>query len=325
MVVTKTPLRISFCGGGSDIEYFYSKHGGAVLSTAIDKYIYVAINKKFNKGYRVTYSLMENVQEVEEIKHPIVRHSLDYLDFNDDIEIVTISDIPSSGSGLGSSSSFTVGLLNALYAYRNIQIDKHELAEKSCHLEIKVCNEPIGKQDQYAAVFGGLNFIVFNQNGTVEVNKLNIKKDVKSNLQNNLMFFYTGITRSASKILIDQRQHASTAASEINMKKIVELTYLMKQELESGSLDNFGSILHESWILKKSLSKLISNQNIDEWYKLAINCGALGGKILGAGSGGFLMLYCPNKEIQAKIEAKLNFLRRVHFKFESDGTLISKL
>lgn len=320
MVITKTPLRVSFCGGGSDIEYFYSKYGGAVLSSAINKYIYVIINKKFSKGYRVSYNLMENVQDIDEIKHPIVRNVLEHLGIEDDLEISTISDIPSSGSGLGSSSSFTVGLMNALYSYRELNFDKYELAEKSCFIEIEKCREPIGKQDQYAAAFGGLNFIVFNPSGEVRVEKLKLEESVLKTLQENLIFFYTGISRSASKVLADQKMNSYSEKNEKNLVRMVELAYELKGDLEKNNIDNFGNILHEGWMLKKSLGSLISNENIDEWYEMAINAGAIGGKILGAGAGGFLMFYCP-KERQDKLLEKLNFLRRVDFKFESQGSI----
>lgn len=322
MVITKTPLRVSFCGGGSDINYFYSKHGGAVLSTTIDKYIYIFVNKKFNEGYRISYNLMENVQDIDDIKHPIVKNVLKDLEIEDDLEISTISDIPSRGSGLGSSSSFTVGLINAILSYKDLKLNKYQLAEKSCHIEINRCNEPIGKQDQYAATFGGLNFIVFNPDGSVKVEGVKCKDSTLQKLQDNLIFFYTGITRSASKILADQNQNSITKENEKSMKRMVELTYALRRELESNTLDNFGTILHDSWALKKSLSSLISSNSIDTWYEMALQAGALGGKILGAGSGGFLMFYCP-KEKQHDVQNKLSFLRRVYFNFESHGSIAS--
>ncbi len=322
MIISLTPLRMSFVGGGSDLPGFYREHGGAVLSTAVDKYIYVTVNKKFDSGIRVSYSVTEEVEQVGDIRHPLVREALRFLELEGGIEITTIADIPSRGTGLGSSSSFTVGLLNALNAFKHRYVSSEELGQTSCHIEIDVCREPIGKQDQYAAAYGGLNLIEFKPDDSVQVSPVICRPETQSEVEDNILVFYTGIQRSASALL---RQQASDMAGSVDkqraMKRMVELAYQLRDELQANNTDAFGEILHENWELKKSMTAGVSNSDIDEWYQAARNAGALGGKLLGAGAGGFLMFYAPQRTHSA-IKAALPKLRPVSMGFERLGSRI---
>jgi D-glycero-alpha-D-manno-heptose-7-phosphate kinase len=322
MIISRTPLRMSFVGGGSDLPAFYRRQPGAVISTAIDKYVYVNINKKFDDGIRVNYSKNEEVNSVEEIEHSLVRASMQRLNVTGGLEITTIADIPSSGTGLGSSSSFTVGLLHALNAFKGKYVSSEELGAECCNIEINLCKEPIGKQDQYAAAYGGFNLIEFESNESVIVSPIICKPTTIKQIENNTLLFYTGITRSASNLL--RRQQDDIAGSEQKhqtLVKMVGLAYAMRDELHRNNIEAFGEILHENWILKKSLTKGISNDNIDRWYQLARNAGALGGKLLGAGAGGFLMLSAPIEKHPAIIYA-LKELRHISVGFEPLGSRI---
>jgi D-glycero-alpha-D-manno-heptose-7-phosphate kinase len=322
MIISKTPLRMSFVGGGSDMHAFYKHNTGAVLSTSINKYIYVTVNKKFDDGIRLAYSRTEEIQSVDEVSHPLVRASLNILSIKGGVEITSIADVPSKGTGLGSSSSFTVGLLNALRAFRGEHSSKSFLAEKSCEIEIDICKEPIGKQDQYAAAYGGLNLIEFHENNLVDITPIICQPKTLKNIEDRILVFYTGITRSASSILKNQAQSLSVDRSKMEiLKRMVNLTYHMKRAIESGDEVAFGEILHENWILKKEISSQISMPEIDHWYQLALNSGASGGKILGAGAGGFLMLYAPIDAHEA-IRQKLNFLKEMPIKFDRLGSRI---
>jgi D-glycero-alpha-D-manno-heptose-7-phosphate kinase len=313
---------MSFVGGGSDLPSFYRSHGGAVLSAAIEKYIYVNVNKKFDNGIRVAYSKTEEVNAVTEIEHKLVRETFHMMGIPGGVEITTIADIPSRGTGLGSSSSFTVGLINALNAYQGRPVSAEELGRESCRVEIELCGEPIGKQDQYAAAYGGLNLIEFNPDDSVLVSPVIMAKEKRDLLERRLVVFYTGVTRSASGIL---RQQTSAVASDTDkqdaLRQMVRLAYELRDELGRGSLDSFGDILHENWRLKKTLSASISSEEIDGWYESAKSAGALGGKLLGAGGGGFLMFYA-HEERHAALERALQPLRRVSFKLEPLGSRI---
>ena len=292
MIISKTPCRISFAGGGSDIESFYREHGGAVVSATIDKYVYLTLQQKFDSSIRISYSRTEGVDQVDQIQHPIVRHCLGLLGPRQGIEITSHADIPSRGSGLGSSSSFTVGLLNGLYAYQGRHVSPQELAEKACHVEIRLCGDPIGKQDQFAAAFGSLRMYHFHPDGTVKVEPLICRAQTLEKLQRNLMLFYTGLTRSAAEILKEQtRALGGERAAIEKMRRIVEHAHAIRHELENGNPDGLGEILHESWMLKRGLSSGITTPDIDTWYQTARAAGATGGKILGAGGGGFLLFY----------------------------------
>jgi D-glycero-alpha-D-manno-heptose-7-phosphate kinase len=322
MIISKTPLRMSFVGGGSDLPVFYREFGGAVVSTAINKFVYVTVNKKFDEKIRISYSKTEEAKSVEKVKHPLVRESMALLGIQGGVEITSVADIPGKGTGLGSSSSFTVGLLNALHAFENRHASADKLAQESCEIEIGRCGEPIGKQDQYAAAFGGFSFIQFNQNDSVSVEPIICQRETLRQLENNLIIFYTGITRSASAILKSQ-QHAVTSqkAKQKTMVKMVGLARRLKMELQKNNLDAFGEIIHENWLLKRSLTNAVSNDLIDGWYSRARKAGAAGGKLLGAGAGGFLMFYAP-QEKHAAITRELKELRAIKFGFEPQGSKI---
>ncbi|MFH7320752.1 GHMP kinase [Desulfurivibrio sp. D14AmB] len=322
MIISRTPLRMSFVGGGSDLPSFYREYGGAVVSTAIDKYIYVTVNRKFDNGIRVSYSVTEEVEQVADIRHELVRESLKFLELDGGIEITTIADIPSRGTGLGSSSSFTVGLLHVLNAFQHRYVSSAQLGEDSCRIEIDICGEPIGKQDQYAAAFGGFNLIEFKPDESVLVSPLICRPETIAAIEQGIMVFYTGITRSASKLL--RRQSEDMAASvdkRTGMRRMVELAYLLGEELQRNNVSAFGEILHENWELKKSMTAGVSNPEIDQWYDAARSAGAQGGKLLGAGAGGFLMFYAPPYQHQAIREA-LPGLRQVPMGFEPLGSRI---
>jgi D-glycero-alpha-D-manno-heptose-7-phosphate kinase len=322
MIISKTPLRMSFVGGGSDLPAFYRKHGGAVVSTAINKFVYVTVNQKFDDRIRLSYSKTEDAKSADKIKHPLVREALQMLGVRGGVEITSIADIPAKGTGLGSSSSFTVGLLNALHAFANRYASAEKLAEESCAIEIERCGEPIGKQDQYAAAFGGFNLIEFNADDSVSVEPIICQRDTMRQLQENLLVFYTGLTRSASALL--KTQSASIAANKAKqnaMKKMVKPAHTLRAELQKNNLDAFGQIIHENWELKRSLTAGVSNQAIDDWYTRARKAGAVGGKLLGAGSGGFLMFYAPPGRHE-EIERELGELRQVNFGFEPQGSKI---
>jgi len=319
MIITRTPFRISFCGGGSDLPSFYEQHGGCVLSTSINKYMYIAIHPYFDPRKTVLkYSQTEIVDALHQIKHTIMHQVLNELNV-EGIEITCTADIP-AGTGLGSSSTFTVGLLHTLYCYKGKYISKPDLAARACIVEIEKLGNPIGKQDQYAAALGGLNFIKFHANGKVTYEPLMLKRDVQKQLKNNLCAFYLGTTRSANEILKEQNQNMSSDAKFQNLVKMCRLAETMKESLLNGDLDAFGGILHESWQLKRELASGITNPEIDDLYEKAIKAGATGGKLLGAGGGGFLLFYCP-EEKQAQLSSSLG-LRPLPFSFDYDGTSV---
>src|SRR5256714_11917459 len=300
MIISRTPLRMSFVGGGSDLPVFYRKYGGAVVSTAINQFVYITVNKKFDEQIRVSYSKTEEARTVERIKHPLVRESMKLLGLSGGIEITSIADIPARGSGLGSSSTFTVGLLHALHAYAERYASAEQLAREACQIEIERCEEPIGKQDQYAAAFGGFNFIEFNSDDSVFVEPILCKRETIQRLQDNLLMFFTGIVRSASAIL--KNQQASVMAEKSKQKmlcRMVELARELKAELQKNNLDAFGEIIHANWELKRSITNEISTSQIDQWYQIARTHGAIGGKLLGAGSGGVMMFYAPRERHEA--------------------------
>jgi D-glycero-alpha-D-manno-heptose-7-phosphate kinase len=321
MILTKTPLRMSFLGGGSDLSAFYRRETGAVLSATVNKYIYISVNKKFDNQIRVSYSTTEAVENVEQIKHPLVRESLKLANLEEGIEIGSMADIPSRGSGLGSSSSFTVGLINALFAIKGNVISKDRLAELACEVEIVRCGEIIGKQDQYAASYGGLNLISFHPDETVSVEPIKLAEHLIEDLLSSLLVFYTGKTRLASTVLSEQAKNIKNNSTRGLIRRMVTLAVDMKNKLNSQSIQDFGEFLHENWILKKQLSESISNDYIDHLYTLAMSSGATGGKLLGAGNGGFLLFFAP-VEHHIKIRQSLNFLSEVKFSFDFLGSRI---
>ena len=322
MIVSKTPLRMSFVGGGSDLPAFYREEIGAVLSTSIDKYMYITVNKKFDGRIRLNYSRTEEADHSSQVHHPLVREALAMTGIDGGIEIASMADIPSKGSGLGSSSSFTVGLLNALHAYKHQYVSKEALARLACEIEIQRCGEPIGKQDQYAAAFGGLNLIRFHPDESVSVDPIICQPSLLAKLDASILVFFTGRTRSASAVLANQ----STAMQSIDqrklMRRMVELAFELKHELESGSLDQFGAILDENWRLKAQLTAGITDPQIDDWYATGMAHGAKGGKLLGAGNGGFMMFYAPPDRHQ-EIQNAMPDLRPVKIHFDSNGAQIS--
>ena len=301
------------------MQSFYEKHGGCVLSTTIRKYMYIMVHPYFEPTQTLLkYSEAELVNNVADIRHNIFRQVLTDLDVHG-VEITSTADVP-SGTGLGSSSTFTVGLLNTLYSYKGKYVSKGDLAEMACAVEIDKIKSPIGKQDQYAAAFGGLNFYRFNPDGHVSVEPVVMKNETYSQLEKNLLMFYTGSTRSANTILAQQKKNISQADKTANLLRMCELAEQMRVSLHNNDISAFGSILHEGWMLKKELASGISNPAIDEAYECAIKHGALGGKLLGAGGGGFLLFYCP-EERQSELRQKLG-LPEFDFHFEHDGTSV---
>lgn len=321
MIITQTPLRVSFAGGGSDLPAFYRRFGGAVVSTAIDKFVYINVNKKFDHGIRVSYSRTEEVDSVDRVEHPIVRATLGKLNIAGGVEITSIADIPSRGTGLGSSSSFTVGLLLGLHAFQSRYVSPGDLAEESCHVEIDLCGEPIGKQDQYAAAFGGLNYIRFEPDDSVIVEPILMAHDELCQLENSLITFYTGVTRQASSILSDQsKQSASDKATQDLLSRMTGLAHTLHDELNRGHVTALGEILDEGWRLKREVHPSVSSSVIDDWYAAARRAGACGGKLLGAGGGGFLLFFAPQDRHHA-IENALG-LRRVDLRLERGGSRV---
>lgn len=320
MVISKTPFRISFAGGGSDLPSFYKQQMGAVLSTSINKYIYIAIHPFFDsEKIQLKYSKTELVSSIEEIKHPIFKEIL-LMNNLSGIDLNSIADIP-SGTGLGSSSSFTVGLLNAISAYQNKTISAETLAKVASDIEINRLGSPIGKQDQYAAAYGGLNLISFYPDETVNVEKIIMNPLKKKELEDNLIMIYTGNTRSANSILKEQNEVMLLNQNIENQSLMVKLALNLKQMLENNNIDDFGRFLHEGWLLKKSLTKKISNIFVDEIYNMGIKAGALGGKLLGAGGSGFILFYCP-REKQDEFRKKMNNFKEMNFQFDNHGSKI---
>jgi len=320
MIGTRTPFRISFAGGGSDLRSFYSRHPGIVLSTTINKYMYIFVHQFFDNKIQVKYSQTELVENIHQIKHPIVREALKKFNLNG-IDINSIADIP-AGTGLGSSCSFTVGLLHALYAYVSKYSSKDKLAQEACEIEIDILKEPIGKQDQYAAAYGGLNLITFYENEDVNVEPVIMNPENYRKLQENLLLFYIGGVRSTRTILSDQSNSIiNNKKVDQNLVKMTEYAKILKASLENGQVQDMGYILQESWKLKKSLNKKISDSKIDHYYEIARKNGALGGKLLGAGGAGFMLFFC-DKDNQDKLRKSLCNLRETKFKFDRFGTKI---
>ncbi len=320
MIISRTPLRISFAGGGSDLPAYYKENGGAVLSTTINKYIYLAVHQYFYPNQSLLkYSQTELVRSNAEIQHPLFRECMQMLDIHG-IDISSMADVP-AGTGLGSSSAFTVSLLNVLHAYKREAVSPEYLAQTACHIEIERLGDPIGKQDQYAAAYGGLNFIRFNQDGSVDVEKIVMPTEAKKALENNLFMYYTGTTHSAKAILTEQNKEMQNIDKRQVMSRMVEMAYQLRHVLESGSIDDFGKILHEGWLLKKSISTSISNPVIDTLYQCGLQAGALGGKLLGAGGAGFVLFYVP-KDKQTNFKNQMTAYTELPFNFENYGSKI---
>lgn len=319
MIITQTPLRISFFGGGTDFADFYHHEEGCVLSSAIDKGIFVIIKERFDHMIRVGYTRTELVEDVAMVEHELIREALKLTGVTRQIEVHTIGDIPSTGSGLGSSSTVTVGTLNALYTFRNQPRTQEELARQACEIEIHLLDKPIGKQDQYIAAYGGLRLIRFLPDERVVVEEINIPDCERRRFNQNLMLFYTNHARRSDEILQDQRNNIPSSMGVL--RELKAMAYEGKLLLEKSDFDGFGRLLDHAWRLKKTLSKKISNSILDEMYQAAKRAGALGGKLTGAGGGGFLLLYCPY-EHQARVREALAPLQELPFRLEKDGSRV---
>jgi len=317
MILIRTPVRISFLGGGTDQSYYYKNDYGCVLGQSIDKYLYVLINKRFDKKIRVGYSKTELVNRVSEIKHNIIRESLEYFKIKNGMDVLVSSDTPDNGTGLGSSSSLAVGLVHALRSLNGAEIDKNQIAIDACKIEIERLKSPIGKQDQYITTLGGLLFLKFQKNENVLVEKIKLNKTTLSEFENNILLFYTGKGRKTNNVL---RNPKTTIQSKRDvLDKIKTLAEQGRDHLKIGNLIDFAVLLNRSWELKKILYKKTTNSMIDSIYKKGIDAGAIGGKISGAGNGGFITFYCePNK--QEKVRKSLKDLRELNFSFETSGT-----
>ncbi len=318
MIITRTPLRISFAGGGTDICDYYRSCGGAVVSAAINKYIYISVNKKFDNAIRVSYSDTEIVNEVDELRHELVRECLKMAGIKGGIEVTSVADIP-SGTGLGSSSSFTVGVLNALYAYTGRRLSSRQLAERACQIEIDILGHPIGKQDQYAVAYGGINYFKFNKDDSVTYEKVRLCEEDARKMNRTLMVFYTGITRSANGVLKEQKKNTQVKMDSLNfIKSQAELLFI---ELDGkGFDDSFAEILHAGWMQKCKLAGGICNTQIDDYYTKALDAGAKGGKLLGAGGGGFLLFYCDDS-YQDKVRKAVG-LKQMDFGLDMYGSQV---
>lgn len=319
MIISKTPLRISIGGGGTDLKDYYALNEGFVVSTTINKYAYVIIKNRFDDLIYVNYTKKEIVNSLDEIQHDLVREAAKKAGLVNGFEVTMLSDIPSKGSGLGSSSSFTVGLLNAFYQYVGIQATAEQLAREACEIEIDICGNPIGKQDQYIAAYGGLKSILFEKDGTVVVRPLSIRAEMITKLMSNLFLFYTNITRQASEILTEQKANIQDKlAYHDNIKT---LAYEALHSIESENIDHIGHLLATNWAMKKHLASNISNETIDNMYHLGIESGATGGKVAGAGGGGFLLLYCQ-RAYQDQLQSAMKAHREMPFMYEPFGSRI---
>lgn len=321
MIISRTPLRISFVGGGSDIATYYKQQPGAVISTAIDKYIYIAVNNQFDGRIIVNYSKTEVVKKIDQIENNLVREALKLTGHTGGIHITSIADIPSEGTGMGSSSAYLVGLLNALYAYQGKHVDAQRLAEEACKIEIELLKKPIGKQDQYIAAYGGFQHIQFNKDGSVYVDPIICLAETKKMLEKELLLFYTGITRSADTILSKQTANMKSSKSKNTMTKMVGLTVKMKKMLQQNKVEMIGELLHKNWMFKKQMADGVTSAQINTLYALAMKNGAAGGKVLGAGGGGFLLI-CADSRKHEKIKKALPDLSPLDFRFEPQGSKI---
>jgi D-glycero-alpha-D-manno-heptose-7-phosphate kinase len=323
LIIARSPLRITLGGGGTDLASYYEDHEGFLIAAAIDKYVYVTVMRPFTEGIYLKYSQLEHVQAISEVQHPIIREALDLIGFRTpQVEITTLADIP-AGTGLGSSGSFTTALLKALFTHRKRHLHQEELAELACHIEIDRLGEPIGKQDQYIAAIGGLTCFTFHKDGKVSAEPLKISMDTMFDLEDNLLLFFTGFSRSASGILKDQKVRSQGNDPEMinNLHYVKDLGLRSKQALEEGNTRLFGELMHEHWEHKKRRSGGMSNPQIDNWYELAMANGAVGGKLVGAGGGGFLMFMASDRNRLRDAMTKAG-LEEVRFKFDFEGTKV---
>lgn len=323
MIITRSPLRISLGGGGTDLPSYYREHGGFVISAAINKYVYITLHQTFFEDLIIKYSQLERVKKLDDIQHPLIREALKVADQEASyLEITSMSDIP-AGTGLGSSGSFLTALLHALHVQTKTIVPKQELAEQACHIEIERLREPVGKQDQYIAAFGGITCFEFRADDTVSVTPLRLSTETLANFEDNLALFYTGYTRSASEILRDQDRRSKERDGSMveNLHFVKELGFESKKALEGGNLRRFAEIMHVHWEHKKQRSSVMSNSTIDDWYRLARENGALGGKLIGAGGGGFLMFYTEDKTRLRRAMRDAG-VREVRMTFDFQGTML---
>jgi len=316
MIITKTPTRFSFAGGGTDIPSFYKKYGGYFISAAIEKYIYVTFNKIFQNHIHLAYSKVEIINNFNEIEHPLIREALKLLKVNDNVEITSMTEVPSR-TGLGSSGAFLVGLLNALHVFKKEKVDQKKIAEEAFHIEAEILNEPVGKQDQYIAAIGGITAFEVEKTGIVKIENLNLSSSSIDELNKNILVFYTGIQREAGKIL--KNQINSEKAVLNNLLKYKDEAIRLRDELKSGNINFLGEILKNYWERKKKMSASISNSFIDKWHNIAINNGAIGGKLIGAGGGGFLMFYCNKNRDRLRDAMKKEGLKELEYAFEKNN------
>jgi D-glycero-alpha-D-manno-heptose-7-phosphate kinase len=323
MIITRSPLRITLGGGGTDLPSYYRDHGGFLVAAAIDKYVYVTVMRPFIPGIFLKYSQLEHVERAEDVQHPIIRESIKLVDFRTpQLEITTLADIP-AGTGLGSSGSFTTALLKALYAHRKRLLHPGDLAELACQIEMEKLCEPIGKQDQYIAAFGGVTCFTFNQDGSVDARPVSTSVETLFDLEDNLLLFFTGFSRSAGSILADQKKRSETHDADMlsNLHDVKDLGLQSRDALMRGDTGRFAELLHEQWEHKKQRSGGMSNSQIDEWYDLGRRHGAIGGKLVGAGGGGFLMFYAEDRRrLRAAMSAA--GLEEVRFRFDYEGTKV---
>jgi D-glycero-alpha-D-manno-heptose-7-phosphate kinase len=323
MIITRSPLRISLGGGGTDLPSYYREHSGFVIAAAIDKYVYITLHRTFGEELIIKYSKLERVRSVDEVQHPIIREALRLVQVSEPhLEIASMADIP-AGTGLGSSGSFTTALLKALHAHRRHLVHPEELAEQACHIELEKLGEPIGKQDQYIAAYGGITCFRFLPTGKVEAWPLKIQPDTLYGLEDNLLLFFTGYSRSASSILEEQDKKSKGNDKDMvaNLHFVKELGRESKDALEAGDLHRFGEIMNTHWEHKKQRSANMSNAHINEWYDLARANGAVGGKLIGAGGGGFLMFYAEDK-VRLRKAMRGAGLQEVRFRFDFEGTTV---
>lgn len=322
MIITRTPLRISLGGGGTDLPSYYQHDGGYVLSAAIDKYIYISVNSTFTNDFLLKYSELERIEALTEIRHPIIRTACEEMSVMPGIEIVSVADIP-SGTGLGSSGSFTVGLLHALSIHQHRHTSVHDLAAIACDIEINKLGEPVGKQDQFIAAYGGISNLDFSPSGEVAVSRLGLSASTLVDLESNLLLFFTGYSRSAASILKDQAHRSTEGDVEMrrNLDETRELGLRIKSELLAGNPQVFGELMNDHWQRKRRRSAGMSNPRIDELYDLGIRNGAIGGKLVGAGAGGFLMFYASDTQKLRSVFRGLE-LQEVPFRFDHDGTTL---
>jgi len=323
MILSRTPVRLPLGGGGTDLASYYSRFGGFFVSAAIDKYNYIAVKRRFEDGFRISYSKTEIVDRIEDIQQPIIREALKLVDVRDYLEIVSIADVPGR-AGMGGSSSYAVGVLNALHSYKMENVSRQTLAEEACRIEIDILKEPIGKQDQYVAAFGGINCYEVERDGAVRVDPLQLSSHSIAELESNLLLFYTGIKRNASQILERQKRDEEKGVKHVidSMHKIKEIGYEVRDALKCGNLHHFGELLDLHWQTKKNLSNQVSNERIDQIYEIAKRSGALGGKIMGAGGGGFFMFYSENEKDRLRKAMSREGLKEVRFRFDFEGSKI---